>query len=67
MRGVLTTKSTRKEALQMSEIKFRFKETKGRPGAKIIGTIVSVKGRCWMGQKVGGTFELSGDKTNGML
>ena len=50
----------------MSDIEFRFKKTKGRPGAQIIGTIVSVTGRCWMGQKVGDTFELDGTVTGGL-
>ena len=50
----------------MSEAEFRFKETKGRPGALIIGTITDVKGRCWMGQKVGDTFELDGTHTGGL-
>jgi uncharacterized repeat protein (TIGR04076 family) len=48
------------------EIEFRFKKTKGRPGALIVGTIVGVKGRCWMGQKVGDTFELDGTVTGGL-
>ena len=45
---------------------FEFRKTLGEPGAKIIGTIISVKGRCWMGQKAGDTFELSGNKTGGL-
>jgi len=45
---------------------FEFKKTLGEPGVKIIGTIMSVKGRCWMGQKAGDAFELSGNKTGGL-
>jgi uncharacterized repeat protein (TIGR04076 family) len=50
----------------MGKHTFQFKKTVGEPGAKIIGTIVSVKRHCWMGQKVGDTFELSGNKTGGL-
>ncbi len=48
----------------MTRRKIQFKETLGRPGATVIGTIVSVKRRCWNGHKVGDTFELNGVEQN---
>jgi len=50
----------------MENKEFQFKQTLGRPGATILGTIVSVKRRCWMGHKAGDTFELSGNATGGL-
>ena len=45
---------------------FEFKETLGEPGAEVIGTIISVKRKCWMGNVPGRTFNLSGNKTDGL-
>ena len=49
-----------------SKKKFEFKETLGEPGSEVIGTIISVKRKCWMGNVPGRKFRLSGSKTDGL-
>jgi len=38
----------------------------GREGRKVIGRIISIKGHCTYGQKVGDEFELSAQSTGGL-
>ena len=50
----------------MSTEESELKESMGEPGRLIIGTIISVKGTCWRGQKKGDTFILSDTRTSGL-